>query len=325
MTWHVTFCFHFLLSREGGDTERGRQGTLENVKKKENGNRYFLKIFWSILLLHYAAFTNVKCTSDSFVFFFFLKYKKKKRKELWDELSEKFPNDHWDHFMRTDAVHKGRDCIIPDISRNYNIGDEGATMSSQWYHQYLEPIQFDEHSNVSFKSMNLSYLWSNTYEMELQSLINRAQFMGISPANETIVLFHTLSFLFLFLFYFYFYDGNTIVFVNSRLSPYLNDKHAARLPQNPKLYGESCNRVCSNFGAKTCLQDHFEYINSCQVLAQHFGCEKGCQGGVMGHDVPNYVIGNKPEYYQMCLTTEDLTTCNAEHPTTARICPCLDN
>ncbi len=35
-----------------------------------------------------------------------------------------FPGDHWDHFMRTDAVHRdSRDCIVPDVSRNYNIGE----------------------------------------------------------------------------------------------------------------------------------------------------------------------------------------------------------
>ena len=45
------------------------------------------------------------------------------RRELWvDELAAKFPTDHWDHFMRASAQHRGRDCVCPFLSRNRNIG-----------------------------------------------------------------------------------------------------------------------------------------------------------------------------------------------------------
>jgi hypothetical protein len=34
----------------------------------------------------------------------------------------------WDHWMRTDEQTKGRDCIVPELSRNHNIGAQGATV-----------------------------------------------------------------------------------------------------------------------------------------------------------------------------------------------------
>ncbi len=43
-----------------------------------------------------------------------------------DQLSPVWPLDHWDHWMRLSTTHKGRDCIIPEMSRNYNFGFEGS-------------------------------------------------------------------------------------------------------------------------------------------------------------------------------------------------------
>ncbi len=52
------------------------------------------------------------------------------RSDVWLELSPKFPMEAWDHWMRVDSQHKGRDCIIPYLSRNKNIGEEGSTVES---------------------------------------------------------------------------------------------------------------------------------------------------------------------------------------------------
>ena len=60
------------------------------------------------------------------------------------------------------------------------------------------------------------------------------------------------------------------------------------------------------------------------MLKDHFDCQNGCQGSVLGGDIPNYVTGSKPDLHLMCLTTEShQPKCNAKHSTTARICPCL--
>ena len=67
----------------------------------------------------------------------------------------------------------------------------------------------------------------------------------------------------------------------------------------------------------------------------HFPCEAGCMTGVNGPDVPNYVPfvvypsfvacrnNLKPEFFQVCLTTESESLCDAFHATAARLCPCI--
>jgi hypothetical protein len=52
------------------------------------------------------------------------------RSDVWRELSPTFPLEAWDHWMRLDSQHKNRDCIIPYLSRNKNIGEEGSTVES---------------------------------------------------------------------------------------------------------------------------------------------------------------------------------------------------
>jgi len=39
-----------------------------------------------------------------------------------------WPKEHWDHWMRLNSTSKGRECVIPQVSRNYNIGELGANM-----------------------------------------------------------------------------------------------------------------------------------------------------------------------------------------------------
>src|SRR5262245_52010217 len=53
-----------------------------------------------------------------------------------------------------------------------------------------------------------------------------------------------------------------------------------------------------------------------QELMRHFPCERGCQGGVQGDDIPNYVSSaQKPEYHRFCLTTDGPSRCGAKHVT----------
>eukprot|EP01083_Nonionella_stella_P189567 701330_1 len=111
------------------------------------------------------------------------------KKSLWNEIEALFPDDHWDHFMRIDTIAKGRDCIYPDVSRNYNIGEIGSTMDNQWYNMYLKPMQFDEHSRVQFRELDLTYLSKDNYEADMIDLFkNKAKFIGIFPQDSTKIL-----------------------------------------------------------------------------------------------------------------------------------------
>jgi alpha-1,3-mannosyl-glycoprotein beta-1,2-N-acetylglucosaminyltransferase len=53
-------------------------------------------------------------------------------KDLWRELKPKWPAAHWDDWLRKEANRKGRACIRPEVSRNFNFGDKGAS-GGQFY------------------------------------------------------------------------------------------------------------------------------------------------------------------------------------------------
>jgi len=86
---------------------------------------------------------------------------------------------------------------------------------------------------------------------------------------------------------------------------------------------QSCDTACGHLGLR-CDASHFEYVNRCSALKEHFPCEDGCQGGVVGPDIPNYQDSRKKlEFYHKCLTTETNPSCGAKHMSGKRLCPCV--
>uniref|UniRef100_A0A061SG01 SREBP regulating gene protein n=1 Tax=Tetraselmis sp. GSL018 TaxID=582737 RepID=A0A061SG01_9CHLO len=95
--------------------------------------------------------------------------------------------------------------------------------------------------------------------------------------------------------------------------------------QEPNL---SCLQVCAGVG-KTCSPDHFDAVNHCDRLRDHFKCEAGCQlstASTRGKDHPAYVIYQSPKenFPTMCLINELREfDCSAKHAKTRRLCPCV--
>merc|ERR1739848_638227 len=63
-------------------------------------------------------------------------------KSVWQEIRDRWPPDHWDHGMRIDSIHRGRQCLYPEISRNHNIGAEGANLNPVEFNRFLDKIAF---------------------------------------------------------------------------------------------------------------------------------------------------------------------------------------
>ena len=70
------------------------------------------------------------------------------RRELWLELAPGFPLEHWDHWMRLGSTSKGRECAVPLVSRNFNIGVVGANMESSHYQKYLKHMRHNTDPSV---------------------------------------------------------------------------------------------------------------------------------------------------------------------------------
>ncbi|XP_065884619.1 alpha-1,3-mannosyl-glycoprotein 2-beta-N-acetylglucosaminyltransferase-like isoform X2 [Dysidea avara] len=83
-------------------------------------------------------------------------------KELWKELSPKWPQGFWDDWMRDPAQRKGRVCIRPEISRTHTFGQQGVSMG-QFYLQHLQYNVLNT-DPVDFSKEDLSYLKKDRYD-----------------------------------------------------------------------------------------------------------------------------------------------------------------
>ena len=107
------------------------------------------------------------------------------RRELWYELRERWPTAHWDHFMRTSDVHRGRDCVVPEVPRNRNIGRVGSHVDAKTFDKYIGGMAFASDGvgrDVSYYAYaadgaepSLDVLGEQSYERWLRELVSRAQ------------------------------------------------------------------------------------------------------------------------------------------------------
>jgi len=116
-------------------------------------------------------------------------------RRLFDELLPGWPITHWDHWLRSPAQRKGRQCLYPEVSRNYNIGKRGTHSDDNLYAKYFERIVLNKQPAVWMG--DISRLHFATYEANLVSTLGSAVQLP-SPAAlvqyryTDVVLFLTL-------------------------------------------------------------------------------------------------------------------------------------
>lgn len=86
--------------------------------------------------------------------------------------------------------------------------------------------------------------------------------------------------------------------------------------------GLKCARGGRRRSHAECSASDFWYINDCAQLQAHFPCERGCMLE-LGRDVPNYVMDPDLPNHGTCLVSQEQARCEAVHPGTARLCPCV--
>uniref|UniRef100_A0AAZ3RCW1 Protein O-linked-mannose beta-1,2-N-acetylglucosaminyltransferase n=1 Tax=Oncorhynchus tshawytscha TaxID=74940 RepID=A0AAZ3RCW1_ONCTS len=98
------------------------------------------------------------------------------KKSLYkDELEPKWPTPEklwdWDMWMRMPEQRKGRECIIPDVSRSYHFGIIGLNM------------------NGYFHLKNVDGLKKDAYELEIQNLLKEADVLDHSknPCEDLFI------------------------------------------------------------------------------------------------------------------------------------------
>ncbi|KGL73908.1 Protein O-linked-mannose beta-1,2-N-acetylglucosaminyltransferase 1, partial [Tinamus guttatus] len=114
------------------------------------------------------------------------------RKNLYkEELEPKWPTPEklwdWDMWMRMPEQRKGRECIIPDISRSYHFGIVGLNMNGYFHEAYFKKHKFNTVPNVQLK--NVESLKKDAYEIEIHRLLGEAEVLDHSknPCEDSFV------------------------------------------------------------------------------------------------------------------------------------------
>ncbi len=67
----------------------------------------------------------------------------------------------------------GRDCVVPEVSRNKNIGEIGANMNAHFFKKYLQNMAWAQEGVEDFG--DLQYLIRTNYEKRMKNLIDTAE------------------------------------------------------------------------------------------------------------------------------------------------------
>ncbi|XP_038152001.1 protein O-linked-mannose beta-1,2-N-acetylglucosaminyltransferase 1 [Cyprinodon tularosa] len=108
-----------------------------------------------------------------------------------DELEPKWPTPEklwdWDMWMRMPEQRKGRECIIPDVSRSYHFGIIGLNMNGYFHEVYFKKHKFNTIPNVQLR--NVESLRKDAYEVEIQKLLREAELLDHSknPCEDSFV------------------------------------------------------------------------------------------------------------------------------------------
>ncbi|KAL4634981.1 protein O-linked-mannose beta-1,2-N-acetylglucosaminyltransferase 1 isoform X1 [Arapaima gigas] len=114
------------------------------------------------------------------------------KKSLYkDELEPKWPTPEklwdWDMWMRMPEQRKGRECIIPDVSRSYHFGIIGLNMNGYFHEVYFKKHKFNTVPNVQLKNVNS--LKKDAYELAIQKLLGEAELLDHTknPCQDSFI------------------------------------------------------------------------------------------------------------------------------------------
>nr|XP_045006334.1 protein O-linked-mannose beta-1,2-N-acetylglucosaminyltransferase 1 [Jaculus jaculus] len=114
------------------------------------------------------------------------------RKSLYkEELEPKWPTPEklwdWDMWMRMPEQRRGRECIIPDVSRSYHFGIVGLNMNGYFHEAYFKKHKFNTVPGVQLR--NVDSLKKEAYEVEIHRLLSEAKVLDHSknPCEDSFL------------------------------------------------------------------------------------------------------------------------------------------
>ena len=98
------------------------------------------------------------------------------------ELEARWPSPDktwdWDMWMRLPEIRRGRECLIPDVSRTYHFGSSGLNMNTYFHDIYFKKRSFNTVRDVEL--FNVDGLYSDAYEKQLEFELAEAKVLDPS-------------------------------------------------------------------------------------------------------------------------------------------------
>ena len=98
------------------------------------------------------------------------------RKLYIGELEAAWPKEHWDHWMRSETVHKtskGRECLFPQVPRTFHHGSRGTFMSPVLHEQLFADIRHNTDESIQWPVDEWDGLRSNLVYSAYESRLKR--------------------------------------------------------------------------------------------------------------------------------------------------------
>ena len=106
-------------------------------------------------------------------------------RKLWEtELHPQWPDGHWDHWMRSDEVARGRECVYPVVNRASHESEYGTFLDAWHDKRYFKPI-VRQRSRFDWPSDAWRSVLSDVYEDRVRGLLAAAE--HISDVNAAVV------------------------------------------------------------------------------------------------------------------------------------------
>lgn len=115
---------------------------------------------------------------------------------VWDSIKDSWPRGYWDDWMRLNSTRRGRQCIRPEICRNYNFGEHGSS-KGQFFRQFLKPIILNSEP-VPWLDLDLGYLQPERYARESSALLAAARLVETpqeawEAGGDVLLYYHSLK------------------------------------------------------------------------------------------------------------------------------------
>ena len=110
-------------------------------------------------------------------------------RRTWTELAPKWPESHWDHWLRSPTQHRGRHIVYPQVARDYHMGVKGTFMDMRTHDRYFRRVAMQWAGDLSWFSAqgtaSIAAVQATPYEARLQAMLATAPLIeSVSQLNQ---------------------------------------------------------------------------------------------------------------------------------------------